>query len=59
MWFYHPQYLREAAKLGFGRVLVPRAAQSALLRGDGTEPLGVRSLAEAVSVALTADQDGQ
>ena len=51
--------LREAAKLGFGRVLVPRAAQSALLRGDGTEPLGVRSLAEAVSVALIADQDGQ
>ncbi|MGI6376954.1 MAG: DNA repair protein RadA [Anaerolineae bacterium] len=51
--------LREAAKLGFGRVLVPRAAQGALLRGDGTEPLGARSLAEGVSMALTADQDGQ
>lgn len=49
--------LREAAKLGFGRVLVPRAAQSALLRGDGTEPLGARSLADAVSLALAGDQD--
>ncbi len=46
--------LREAAKLGFGRALVPRGALRRLEGHlpQGLEPVGVRTLAEALEVAL-------
>jgi len=50
--------LREAAKLGFGRVLVPRAAEGSLLVGDGVKPIGARSLADAISLALVGQGNG-
>ncbi|MEN6480208.1 MAG: DNA repair protein RadA [Anaerolineales bacterium] len=49
--------LREAAKLGFGRVLLPRSVQGAMIPGDGIVPVGARSLAEAVSLALVGQKE--
>jgi DNA repair protein RadA/Sms len=40
--------IREAARLGFRRVLVPELREAAL-RGDGAEPLAVRDLADAIA----------
>ncbi|NLG27638.1 MAG: DNA repair protein RadA [Chloroflexi bacterium] len=44
--------LREAAKLGFKRGLLARVRGAEPLAVNGIEPLGARSLAEAVSLAL-------
>jgi DNA repair protein RadA/Sms len=44
--------LREAAKLGFGRALMPRVRGGQELRVAGTQTIMVRSVAEAISVAL-------
>jgi DNA repair protein RadA/Sms len=49
--------LREAAKLGFARALVPITARAAVTPGDGIIPVGARTLAEAVKLALTTDQE--
>ncbi|MEP7289513.1 MAG: DNA repair protein RadA [Chloroflexota bacterium] len=52
-----PARLREAAKLGFKRCLVPKTVR----RGDplpsGIEPIAVRSLADALSYAIPMDKD--
>ncbi len=44
--------LREAAKLGFGRALMPRVRGGQELRVAGTQTIMVRSVAEAISMAL-------
>lgn len=44
--------LREAAKLGFGRILMPRMRGEGNLQGLGATPVYCRSLAQAVSLAL-------
>jgi DNA repair protein RadA/Sms len=44
--------LREAAKLGFGRILMPRVRGNVQLQGAGAQPMYCRSLAQAVSLAL-------
>ncbi len=44
--------LREAAKLGFGRILMPRVRGNGQLQGAGAQPMYCRSLAQAVSLAL-------
>ena len=49
--------LREAAKLGFARALVPTTARSAVTPGDGIIPVGARTLAEAVKLALITAQE--
>jgi len=49
--------LREAAKLGFARALAPITARTAVTPGDGIVAVGARTLAEAVKLALTTDQE--
>ena len=44
--------LNEAAKLGFKRCLVPRSFRRQEIASDGIEVIGVRSLKEALQVAL-------
>ena len=46
--------LKEAAKLGFGRCLVPESRQLSKLRPTGIEVLAARSLPQALEVALVA-----
>jgi len=48
--------LAEAAKLGFGRCLLPRRAKFSA--PQGIEPIGVESLREAIRVALAKGQTG-
>lgn len=47
-----PARLREASKLGFKRVIVPKTVRKDNLKVDGLEVLPIRSLREALSVAL-------
>ncbi len=47
--------LREAAKLGFGRILMPRLRGDGQLQGSGATPVYCRTLAQAVSTALERD----
>lgn len=47
-----PLRLNEAAKLGFRRCLVPRPLRKAVTPPDGIEVIGVRSVAEAIELAL-------
>ncbi len=47
-----PARLREAGKLGFRRVVVPRAARAEPPSAEGMQVLAVRSLREALDVAL-------
>ena len=47
-----PKRLNEAAKLGFKRCLVPRSFRRQEIASDGIEVIGVRSLQEALLVAL-------
>ena len=47
-----PKRLNEAAKLGFKRCLVPRSFRRQEIASDGIEVIGVRSLQEALQVAL-------
>ncbi len=44
--------LNEAAKLGFKRCLVPKSFRRQEIASDGIEVIGVRSLREALQVAL-------
>ncbi|NLD73350.1 MAG: DNA repair protein RadA [Chloroflexi bacterium] len=44
--------LREAAKLGFGRVLMPRIRDDRALRKGGVQTIMVRTLVEAIDAAL-------
>ncbi len=47
-----PKRLNEAAKLGFKRCLVPKSFRRQDVASDGIEVIGVRSLQEALQVAL-------
>ena len=47
-----PKRLNEAAKLGFKRCLVPKSFRRQEIASDGIEVVGVRSLREALQVAL-------
>jgi len=47
-----PKRLNEAAKLGFKRCLVPKSFRRQEIASDGIEVIGVRSLREALQVAL-------
>ena len=47
-----PKRLNEAAKLGFKRCLVPKSFRREEIASDGIEVIGVRSLQEALQVAL-------
>lgn len=47
-----PKRLNEAAKLGFKRCLVPKSFRRQEIASDGIEIIGVRSLQEALQVAL-------
>lgn len=47
-----PLRLNEAAKLGFRRCLVPRGLRRPVAVPDGIEVIGVRSVAEAIELAL-------
>ena len=47
-----PVRLNEAAKLGFRRCLVPRGLRRPVAVPDGIEVIGVRSVAEAIELAL-------
>jgi len=44
--------LSEAAKLGFKRCLIPKSFRRQEMASDGIEVIGVRSLQEALQVAL-------
>lgn len=46
--------LKEAAKLGFNRCLVPQSRQLAKIQLPGVEILGARSLAQTLEIALVA-----
>lgn len=50
--------IREAARLGFDRVILSRRDLSQIKDAKGMELLGVRSVAEAVRLALSNDGDG-
>jgi DNA repair protein RadA/Sms len=47
-----PSRLREASKLGFRRVLVPKTVLRSAAAPEGIEVHAVRSLSEALSIAL-------
>ncbi len=47
-----PRRLNEAAKLGFTRLLVPRSRRAAIVAPEGIEVVGVRTLQQALDVAL-------
>jgi DNA repair protein RadA/Sms len=47
-----PKRLSEAAKLGFRRCLIPKSFRRQEIASDGLEVIGVRSLQEALQVAL-------
>jgi DNA repair protein RadA/Sms len=47
-----PKRLSEAAKLGFRRCLIPKSFRRQEIASDGIEVIGVRSLQEALQVAL-------
>jgi len=47
-----PKRLSEAAKLGFKRCLIPKSFRRQEIPSDGIEVIGVRSLQEALQVAL-------
>jgi DNA repair protein RadA/Sms len=48
--------LREAAKLGFARALMPRVRGGQELRAEGMQMIMARSVAEAIHVALERDE---
>lgn len=50
-----PARLREAAKLGFRRVVVPRSVRGEEVSADGLEILRARSVAEALDLAFAGD----
>ena len=47
--------MREAAKLGFGQILMPRLRKEGSLEAAGARPVFCRSLAQAVAVAMESD----